>query len=50
MKKRDKTRWDRRERKKAKLKNGMQVDGRSILTIQDVIKRKAKELMDVKKK
>jgi hypothetical protein len=38
------TKWERRDRKRHKQKNGMKISGRSVLTIVDIQRKRAEEV------
>lgn len=44
-----KQRWKRREKKLRKRKEGMRVSGRSVFTLQEIVRRKAEEARREKK-
>jgi hypothetical protein len=37
------TKWERREKKLAKRKRGMRISGRSIFTLQEILRRKGQQ-------
>jgi hypothetical protein len=46
---RPKNKWDRRDKKRKK-KNGMRISGRSIFTLQDIIRKRAENVKKNRKK
>jgi len=42
--KRGNSKWERRDRKRHKQKNGMKISGRSLLTIIDIQRKRAEEV------
>jgi len=41
---RQQSKWDRRDKKRDKKKHGMRISGRSILTLSDIIREKARKV------